>query len=68
MATWPIVMMRGEWGYQGEDFMEEKHLMKREKRGYNNVVHHIKQKQQKRRIMRFSHTNAALSCVWARMG
>ena len=30
--------------YQGEDILEEKHLMKREKGGYDNVIHHKKQK------------------------
>ena len=24
LATWPIVMMRGEWGYLGNDNLEEK--------------------------------------------
>ena len=23
LATWPIVMMRGEWGYLGNDILEE---------------------------------------------
>ena len=33
MATWPIMMGRREWGCLGNDNLEGKHLMRREKGG-----------------------------------
>ena len=33
LATWPVVMKRKEWGCLGNDNLEGKHLMRREKGG-----------------------------------
>ena len=33
LATWLVVMEKKEWGYLGNDILEEENLMKREKKG-----------------------------------
>jgi len=64
LATWLVMMMRGEWGYLGKDILEEKKLMKREKGEYNNVAHLLKQKKQKKRtcvsLIQTQHPNPRL--------
>ena len=63
LATWPVVMMRGSGDIKEKTFGRE--ALNEEREGN---IHHIRQKNQKERFMRFSHSNAALFCVWARMG